>query len=76
MARLTVRLPETLKDNLAQRAEQEGVSLNQLLVFLLSQAAAVDAVRQQREQFEALRARVSSDESEAALAGLLANRAT
>lgn len=76
MARLTVRLPETLKETLSTRAEQEGVSLNQLLVFLLSQAVAVDSLRQQRDRFEALRARVSPEEAEEALATLLAERAS
>ncbi len=74
MARMTLRLPDSLRDALAERAEQEGVSLNQFLVFLLSQASAVDSVRRQREQFEAMRSRVPKDEAEDALAQLLADR--
>ena len=74
MARMTLRLPDSLRDTLAERAEQEGVSLNQFLVFLLSQASAVDSVRRQREQFDEMRNRVPKDEAEAALAGLLAAR--
>src|SRR4051794_39773994 len=58
MARLTLRLPDTLRDRLAERADQEGVSLNQFLVFLLSQATTLDSLRVQRQRFEALRARV------------------
>jgi hypothetical protein len=55
-------------------AEQEGVSLNQFLVFLLSQASAVDSVRRQRDRFEAMRSRVPKEEAEEALAQLLAAR--
>ena len=74
MARLTVRLPDTLRDRLVERADEEGVSLNQFLVFLLSQASALDSVRVQRERFDKLRARGSSEEAEQALKDLLAQR--
>jgi HicB family len=36
MSRLTLRLPETLHQQLAQVAEQEGVSLNQYIVYALT----------------------------------------
>ena len=74
MARMTLRLPDSLRDTLAERAEKEGVSLNQFLVFLLSQASAVDSVRRQRDQFEAMRSRVPKEEAEEALGQLLAAR--
>ena len=75
MARLTVRLPDTLRDRLAERADEEGVSLNQFLVFLLAQASTLDSVRSQRERFDKLRTRGSPAQAEAALGDLLRDRA-
>lgn len=40
MSRLTLRLPESLHKALVRRAEEEGVSLNQYLVYLLAQQSA------------------------------------
>jgi HicB family len=70
MSRLTLRLPETLHQQLAQVAEQEGVSLNQYIVYALTRQTTnspirgltVDAismqsdpeVERQRSLFEAL----------------------
>lgn len=36
MGRFTLRLPETLHNELESRAEQEGVSLNQYIVYMLT----------------------------------------
>ncbi|MDZ4872493.1 MAG: hypothetical protein CLLPBCKN_001881 [Chroococcidiopsis cubana SAG 39.79] len=36
MSRLTVRLPETLHQQLVRLAESEGVSLNQYIVYALT----------------------------------------
>ena len=36
MGRFTLRLPETLHTELESRAEQEGVSLNQYIVYMLT----------------------------------------
>lgn len=36
MSRLTLRLPETLHEQLAKLAEKEGVSLNQYIVYSLT----------------------------------------
>jgi urease accessory protein UreF len=38
MSRLTLRLPETLHQNLIYQAEKEGISLNQYIVYLLARA--------------------------------------
>ena len=35
MARMTLRIPESLRAQLAERAKKEGVSMNQYLVFAL-----------------------------------------
>jgi hypothetical protein len=63
MSRLTLRLPETLHQQLIHLAEDEGVSLNQYIVYALTrqvtQAYTVYAVpdekiRVQRQNFESL----------------------
>jgi predicted HicB family RNase H-like nuclease len=63
MSRLTLRLPETLHQHLAQLAEGEGVSLNQYIVYALTRQAALaygvqavpDAeVVQQQQAFQSL----------------------
>ncbi|KAM3089716.1 toxin-antitoxin system HicB family antitoxin [Phormidesmis sp. 146-35] len=41
MSRLTLRLPETLHQQLAHLAECEGVSLNQYIVYALTRQAAL-----------------------------------
>ncbi|MFN2247691.1 MAG: YlcI/YnfO family protein [Candidatus Promineifilaceae bacterium] len=40
MGRFTLRLPETLHDELKSRARQEGVSLNQYIVYALTRQVA------------------------------------
>jgi HicB family len=45
MSRLTLRLPETLHRQLAQVAEQEGVSLNQYIVYALTRQSVNAPVR-------------------------------
>lgn len=74
MVRFTLRLPESLHEALAHRAEQEGVSLNQYLVYTLTKAAAVEPTIAQRARFESLQSRFSELESEDALRELLAAR--
>ena len=74
MARLTVRLPDSLRDRLAERADQEGVSLNHFLVFLLAQASTLDSVRAQRERYGKLLDRGTSEEAEDALQQVLSER--
>ncbi|MBN2390056.1 MAG: toxin-antitoxin system HicB family antitoxin [Anaerolineae bacterium] len=48
MGRLTLRLPDTLHQQLASLAEQEGMSLNQFIVYALTRhVASASATRQQ-----------------------------
>ena len=58
MSRLTLRLPETLHRQLKAQAKREGVSLNQYIVYALTQQAQLaytvqavpeNAVAQQQE---------------------------
>ena len=74
MARLTLRLPDSLHDTLVSRAEREGVSVNQFLVYALTQVTALDRLAEQRARFEELRGRVPAEQAEAALQELLAAR--
>jgi hypothetical protein len=80
MSRLTLRLPETLHQQLAQLAEGEGVSLNQYIVYALTRQAALahtiqvlplGEAEQQQQSFQALirqLGQASSAEIEAVLA--------
>lgn len=63
MSRLTLRLPETLHQQLIQLAEGEGVSLNQYIVYALTrqvtltyliQATSEAEIDQQKQAFKAL----------------------
>ncbi len=63
MSRLTLRLPETLHQQLIHLAESEGVSLNQYIVYALTrqvalaytvQATPVEEINQQQQAFQAL----------------------
>ena len=74
MARMTLRLPNSLHEDIARRADAEGVSINQLVVYALSRELAVQSVEEQRARFDALRNRYPKEESEAALKDMLADR--
>jgi len=81
MSRLTLRLPETLHQQLSHLADDEGVSLNQYIVYALTrqvtsaysiQAITEVEVEQQKQAFEVLTKKlekVSPTQIEAILAG-------
>jgi|JI9StandDraft_2_1071091.scaffolds.fasta_scaffold1825851_2 hypothetical protein len=75
MKRTTLRLPESLYQLLTRRAEEEGVSLNHYLTYLLTRTTAMESLLEQKAQFDALRHRVPAEEAEASLEALLAARA-
>ena len=63
MSRLTLRLPETLHQQLTNLAESEGVSLNQYIVYALTRQVTLaysvapvpeEEVEQQKQLFESL----------------------
>lgn len=63
MSRLTLRLPETLHQQLVHLAESEGVSLNQYIVYALTrqvtlaytvQPISAEEANQQQQAFQAL----------------------
>ncbi len=80
MSRLTLRLPETLHQELAHLAEGEGVSLNHYIVYALTRQAALAhaiqvvpeaEVEQQQQAFQLLikqLGQASSSEIESVLA--------
>lgn len=74
MARVTLRLPDSLHDTLVKRAQEEGVSMNQYLVYALTQVSTADDVNAQRARFEELRHRFPTAEAEDALQALLNTR--
>ncbi len=75
MNRLTLRLPESLHRQLTSQARDEGVSLNHLIVYLLTRMTTVTDLEAQRAKFEELRSRFPEAEAEEALQELLAARA-
>jgi len=63
MSRFTLRLPETLHQQLTHLAQSEGVSLNQYIVYALTRQVTmaytvhttpIDEVNQQQQDFQAL----------------------
>lgn len=63
MSRFTLRLPETLHQQLTQLAQSEGVSLNQYIVYALTRQVTmaytvhttpIDEVDQQQQDFQVL----------------------
>ena len=80
MSRLTLRLPETLHQQLTHLADSEGVSLNQYIVYSLTRQTTLactvvtipDAeVKQQQQAFQLLKKKLgqaSDDEIESVLA--------
>ena len=80
MIRLTLRLPETLHQQLTHLADSEGVSLNQYIVYSLTRQTTLactvvtisDAeVKQQQQAFQLLKKKLgqaSDDEIESVLA--------
>ena len=80
MSRLTLRLPQTLHQQLIRLAEAEGISLNQYIVYALTRIAASayfieaipeEGIDQQKQSFQALlqqRLAASPTEIESALA--------
>ena len=74
MSRLTLRLPESLHQNLVRQAKAEGVSLNQMIVYLLTRMTSGADLDEQRRVFEGLLHRYPETEAEAALQQVLAAR--
>lgn len=76
MSRLTLRLPETLHQTLVRQAQAEGVSLNQMIVYLLTRMTSGGDLDEQRRVFDGLLHRYPAAEAETALQEVLAARTT
>jgi hypothetical protein len=74
MSRLTLRLPDSLHQNLSQQAKTEGVSLNQMIVYLLARVTTAADLGNQQSAFNALLHRYPATEAEEALQEVLAAR--
>jgi uncharacterized protein (DUF1778 family) len=74
MARLTLRIPDSLHATLAERAEQEGVSMNQFVVYALSRITAGELVAEQKAVYQAMLERYSAEEAEEELRRALRRR--
>ena len=74
MSRLTLRLPDSLHQQLAEQARREGISLNQYLVYSLVSSVTAADIEYQQKTFEALKSRFPADQSEQALEDLLGSR--
>ena len=83
MGRFTLRLPESLHQELETQALQEGVSLNQYIVYALTrqissgytvQVTPAELVKEQRAQYQALLDRLG-EPSEAETDAILEDRA-
>jgi len=74
MARLTLRLPNSLHARLAEEAKREGVSMNQYVVLALGRVVTAAEVVEQRRAFDAMLQRYPTEEAEAALRDVLRDR--
>ena len=74
MARLTLRLPDSLHRELAEQADAEGVSLNQYIVFSLTRVGTVARLATERAEFGRLLGAAPPEEAEASLQTLLSLR--
>ena len=74
MSRLTLRLPESLHQSLVQKANTEGVSLNQMIVYLLTRVTTAGDLNEQRRIFDSLLHQYPAAEAEEALQEILAAR--
>ncbi|MDA0242174.1 MAG: toxin-antitoxin system HicB family antitoxin [Chloroflexi bacterium] len=79
MGQLTLELPKTLQHNLEQRAKEEGVSLQQYIVYALTQQVGQsynirvlppEQIQEQRAQYEELLASLGQPSIEATRAFL------
>ena len=80
MGRFTLRLPETLHKELEERAQLEGISLNQYIVYTLTRQIASSyqvqilpeaSIREQRTRYDALLAKLGQTSTAETVAFLL-----
>ena len=74
MSRLTLDLPESLREQLARQAEREGIPLEDYIVYSLTRFVTASDLVAQRAAFNELISRYPEDQTEAALRDLLGSR--
>ncbi len=62
-SKLLVRMPRTLHQRLSESAAREGVSMNQYVVALLSEANAMKAIEPMKQLIEQIYGRICSNNS-------------
>ena len=74
MSQLTLDLPESLHQQLADQAKREGVSLQHYVVYTLTRMLTAVDLAEQRTTFEKLLSRYPEEQAESALQELLSRR--
>lgn len=74
MSQVQLQLPESLQNQLEERAQREGVSLQEYIVYALSRVTTMPDLMEQRTAFDAMLTRYPADKAEAALREILSAR--
>jgi hypothetical protein len=74
MSEVHLQLPETLHQQLVERARREGVALHELIVESLIRTIVVPGLTEQKAAFADMLSRYPRDQAEEALRDLLASR--
>ena len=74
MSRIMLDLPESLRQQLMQQAESEGVPLEHYIVYSLTRLVTASDLKTQKAIFEELTSRYPEGQAEAALRDLLSSR--
>jgi len=74
MSQVQLQLPESLQTQLEERAQREGISLQEYIVYALSRVTTMPDLMEQKLAFDAMLTRYPSDKAEAALREILSAR--
>jgi len=74
MSQVQLQLPESLQNQLEERAQREGVTLQEYIVYALSRVTTMPDLMEQRAAFDAMLTRYPADQAEAALGKILSSR--
>jgi hypothetical protein len=74
MSQVQLQLPESLQNQLEERAHREGVTLQEYIVYALSRVTTMPDLMEQRAAFDAMLMRYPADKAEAALGAILSAR--
>jgi hypothetical protein len=74
MSQIQLQLPESLQSQLEERAQREGVSLQEYIVYALSRVTTMPDLIEKRAAFDAMLTRYPADQAESALREILSSR--